>query len=220
MKNYRAVIFDWDGTLMDSTGSIAGALQAACREMELPVPTLRDANWVIGLSLESALYRVAPTLDASRMPAFLDAYRRHFLSRDPHIGFFSGVPELLGELKQKSILLGVATGKSRVGLDRALDGHRMHDHFDCTRCADESGGKPQPGMLLHIMDRLGLQPDEVLMVGDTSHDVLMAHNAGVDALAVTYGAHDLAALEQAAPVAMAHSVPEMREWLAGRVAAG
>src|SRR5690606_24643013 len=151
--------------------SIVAAIQGACTDLELPVPSDSEASWVIGLSLQSALYHCVPTLTEHRMEAFLDRYRFHFLSRDPHIRLFDGIPELLVELGAGRVVLGVATGKGRVGLDRVLDTMKLRDHCDATRGADESFSKPHPAMLLELMDELGLDPDRVLMVGDTSHDV-------------------------------------------------
>ena len=217
MKRYEAVIFDWDGTVMDSTHSIVSAIQSACVDIELPVPSASEASWVIGLSLESALYRCVPTLTADKLPLFLDRYRFHFLRRDPEIKLFDGIVDLLEQLDRRQVLLGVATGKSRVGLDRVLGNMQLHSRFHATRCADESFGKPNPAMLLEIMSELDLRPEQVLMVGDTSHDVLMATNAGVDSMAVTYGAHDRQTLIDAKPTVMVSSVNEIQAWLLDRV---
>ncbi|NYT85521.1 HAD-IA family hydrolase [Pollutimonas harenae] len=217
MKRYEAVIFDWDGTVMDSTHSIVAAIQGACTDLALPVPSASEASWVIGLSLQSALYHCVPTLTEERMDEFLDRYRFHFLSRDPHIKLFDGIAGLLLELRASRVSLGVATGKSRVGLDRVLDAMQLRSHFDATRCADESFSKPHPAMLLELMEELGLEPDRVLMVGDTSHDIQMATAAGVDSMAVTYGAHEPSVLLAAEPTVVVGSVPEMREWVLARV---
>lgn len=217
MKRYEAVIFDWDGTVMDSTHSIVAAIQGACTDLELPVPSDSEASWVIGLSLQSALYHCVPTLTEHKMDEFLERYRFHFLSRDPHIRLFDGIAELLVELRAGQVSLGVATGKSRVGLDRVLDAMKLRDHFDATRCADESFSKPHPAMLLELMDELGLDPERVLMVGDTSHDVQMAVAAGVDSMAVTYGAHHPSILREAGPTVVVDSVGDMRRWLMERV---
>lgn len=216
MKRYAAVVFDWDGTVMDSTHSIVQAIQLACADLSLPVPTARDAAWVIGLSLESALYRCVPSLSAAQMPEFLERYRFHFLSRDPQIKLFDGVTDLLGTLRARQIALAVATGKSRVGLDRVLSAVGLQSQFDITRCADESRSKPDPAMLHEIMTFLGLEPEQLLMVGDTSHDIQMATAAGVDSMAVTYGAHDKLTLVQAEPSIIVSSVPEMQAWLMAR----
>lgn len=217
MKRYDAVVFDWDGTVMDSTHSIVAAIQGACADLELPIPSATDASWVIGLSLESALYRCVPTLTADQLPFFLERYRYHFLRRDPEIKLFDGIVGLLDTLRGRDVTLGVATGKSRVGLDRVLGTMQLHDYFHTTRCADESFSKPHPAMLLEIMAELDLEPRRVLMVGDTSHDVQMATAAGVDSMAVTYGAHDQRTLLQSEPTVMVASVPEMQAWLLDRV---
>lgn len=219
MKRYGAVVFDWDGTVMDSTHSIVSAIQSACADLDLPIPSVENASWVIGLSLQSALYHAVPTLTAEKMPLFLERYRFHFLLRDPEIKLFDGILQLFGSLRARRILLGVATGKSRVGLDRVLNSMRLMDTFAITRCADESFSKPHPGMLLEIMEGLNLQPEQILMVGDTSHDIQMAHNAGVDSLAVTYGAHDRQTLLAAEPAFVVSSVEEMQAWLQDRVQA-
>lgn len=217
MKRYRAAIFDWDGTVMDSTHSIVSAIQGACTDLSLPVPSRRDASWVIGLSLESALYRCVPDLTAEAFPMFLERYRHHFLARDTHDKLFDGIHELFAELRSHGVLLGVATGKSRIGLDRVMASMSLKDTFAITRCADETLSKPDPLMLMQIMDELSLRPENVVMIGDTTHDVQMAFNAGVDSLAVTYGAHDVPTLAQSNPGAMVATVADMRNWLLERV---
>ncbi len=217
MKRYKAVIFDWDGTVMDSTASIVGAIQAACQDLALPVPSVEDASWVIGLSLKEALMRCAPTLREEQVPLFMDRYRHHFFLCDQQQVLFDGIVPLFEHLKQQDVRLGVATGKSRLGLNRVLQAHQLVHHFDCTRCADETEGKPHPAMLFEIMETLELKPHEVLMVGDTTHDVQMASNAGVDSMAVTYGAHSKRTLLMSQPTVMVSSVREMRNWLAARL---
>ncbi|MGE4370355.1 MAG: HAD-IA family hydrolase [Burkholderiaceae bacterium] len=217
MKRYAAVIFDWDGTVMNSTHSIVTAIQNACADLDLPVPAASEASWVIGLSLEAALYRCVPDLTAKQYPLFIERYRHHFLSRDPDIQLFDGIVDLFSELKTRSIALGVATGKSRVGLDRALQAKQLGQVFDATRCADETASKPNPAMLFEIMSELCLQPHQVLMVGDTTHDVHMATAAGVDSMAVTYGAHDKPTLLASEPTVMVSSVRDMRHWVLERV---
>jgi len=217
VKRYKAVIFDWDGTVMDSTSCIAGAIQAACLDLELPVPSVEDASWVIGLSLDSALRRCAPSLPPGRIPEFTERYRHHFFRQDQALVMFDGIVPLLDDLKSRDIRLGVATGKSRLGLDRVLQAQQLADRFDYTRCADESQGKPHPAMLFDIMERLDLDPRHVLMVGDTTHDIQMAASAGVDSMAVTYGAHSKRTLLVSEPTVMVSSVREMRSWLVERL---
>ena len=217
MKHYDAVIFDWDGTLMDSTHSIIESIQLASADLGLAVPSTMQASWIIGLSLESGLYKAVPDLTAEQMPDFLERYRHHFFQRDSSIKMFDGAVGLLDQLRQRVVPISVATGKSRAGLDRVLQVVDLAHYFNTTRCADETRSKPDPLMLHEILWELDLKPESVLMVGDTTHDTYMAHNAGVDCLAVTYGAHDVATLEKSEPTAIVASVPEMHDWIARRL---
>ncbi len=216
MTRYAAVLFDWDGTVMDSTYSIASSIQLASADLELPVPSIQQASWVIGLSLESALYRAVPDLTAEQMPLFLERYRHHFMQRDPHIKLFDGILPFMGELRGRQIALGVATGKSRQGLDRVLQQVNLSTFFDATRCADETRSKPDPEMLHQLLAELMLEPQQVLMVGDTVHDIHMAAYAGMDSVAVTYGAHDPQTLAKAEPTVMVDNVAQMRDWVLER----
>ena len=217
MKKYSAIVFDWDGTVMDSTHSIVVSIQSACADLELPVPDARDAAWVIGLSLESALYRCVPDLTARQLPLFLDRYRHHFFNRDHKIKLFDGIVDVFDMVRQRDAMLAVATGKSRVGLNRVLEQVQLNSMFHTTRCADETVSKPDPAMLHEILTELQLEPAQVLMVGDTTHDIDMAANAGIDSMAVTYGAHDIPTLTASRPTAMVSSVAEMESWLARRL---
>lgn len=216
-KRYEAVVFDWDGTVMDSTHAIATAIRMASEDLGLSVPTMALASWVIGLSLESALYRAVPDLEAEQMPLFLERYRHHFMQRDPQIKLFDGVLDFMNELKAGEVVLTVATGKSRVGLDRVLRNVNLSDYFAATRCADETQSKPHPLMLYELMDELSLNPESVLMVGDTTHDMVMARSAGIDCLAVTYGAHDPKTLGSAEPTYMVDSVAQLRDVVLQRI---
>jgi phosphoglycolate phosphatase len=215
-RRYRAVIFDWDGTLLDSTHHIVGALLAACRDLALPEPSHEQAGWVIGLSLQAALHRLVPDLGADRVDAFIDRYRAHFLRLQHEMHLFEGQARLLQDLHARGIVLGVATGKSRRGLDASIERLGLQSIFRSTRCADEARGKPDPDMLEQLMCELDLAPESVLMVGDTTHDVLMAHAAGVDSLAVAYGAHPPAELQAAQPTALVATVPAMQSWVRSR----
>ncbi len=212
-RRFRFIVFDWDGTLVDSTSIIASSLQRACADVGEPVPCETDARYVIGLGLADALRLVAPGLPREHWQTLADRYRHHYLSRDASIPLFDGVRELLDELDAAGFLLGIATGKSRVGLARALDQHGLSNRFTATRCADEGFPKPHPDMLLHLMDRVGARPAETLMIGDTTHDLELAKNAGAAAIAVAYGAHDLEGLARLAPLATVHSIDELRRWL-------
>ncbi|MGA8004847.1 MAG: HAD-IIIA family hydrolase [Burkholderiales bacterium] len=210
---YALLVFDWDGTLIDSAATIAECIQAASREMGLPVPDRERASHVIGLGLHDSLRHAVPDLPRERYVDFAGLYRRHFLARESSMSLFEGVPQLLSELARRGHMLAVATGKSRAGLDRALAASGLGVHFRASRCADETNPKPHPAMLLELMDELDAQPQQVLMVGDTSHDLEMARNAGVDAVAVTYGAHPEQALRALEPLACVSSVQALARWL-------
>jgi phosphoglycolate phosphatase len=212
-RRFRLLVFDWDGTLADSTALIASALQEACRDIGEPVPDDLSARYVIGLGLSDALRHVAPDLAPERHHDLAARYRHHYLAGDPDIPLFDGAREMLEELDEAGYLLAVATGKTRVGLNRALQQQGIASRFVATRCADEGAPKPNPDMLLHLMDRVGANPQDTLMIGDTTHDLELARNAGAEAVAVSYGAHDSDGLAQLAPLAMVHSVHELRQWL-------
>ncbi len=212
-RRFAFIVFDWDGTLIDSTSIIVDSLQQACRDLGEPVPTDIDARYVIGLGLTDALKRVAPGLPRDRYGDLAARYRHHFLSRDAQIELYPGARELLAELTSAGFLLGIATGKSRAGLDRALAQQQLEGFFAATRCADEGFPKPHPDMLEQMMDRVGVAPHETLMIGDTTHDLELARNAGAFALAVAYGAHHADGLDALAPLATVHSIAELRAWL-------
>ena len=210
---YPLIVFDWDGTLFDSAAVIAEGIQHAARAMALPVPERRTASHVIGLGLSDSLRHAMPTLPPERYQEFLALYRSYFLEREDTLTLFSGVPELLSELKERGHRLAVATGKPRRGLDRALQASEIGALFDATRCGDETQPKPHPAMLLELMNQLQLRASDMLMIGDTSHDLGMAKSAGVDAVAVSYGAHPEESLLPFAPRACVPSVVELRQWL-------
>ena len=213
-RRFRAIVFDWDGTLADSTALIAGALRNACAAVGCAVPSETDARYVIGLGLADALAHVAPGLGMDEQRALSAHYRRHYLDGEAAIPLFDGAAALLEELDAAGFLLGVATGKTRAGLDRAIAANGLRDRFHATRCADEGFPKPHPDMLLALMDRLAVHPAETLMIGDTTHDLDLARNAGAHAVAVAYGAHDVEGLRSRAPLALVHSIAELRGWLA------
>lgn len=210
---FDLVVFDWDGTLMDSAAAIAASIQAACADMGHPVPEASRARYVIGLGLADAIRHVLPGLDPADYPVMVDRYRAHFLARDGATELFDGARDLLDELQAGGTMLAVATGKSRRGLDRALAETGLRPVFDFTRCADEGLAKPHPDMLLAILDRLGVAADRALMVGDTTHDLDMAHAAGVAAVALTHGAHERSALEARNPLALLDDLHALRGWL-------
>ena len=210
--SYRLLVFDWDGTIIDSAGAIVDCIVEAARDSGLEVPTRERASHTIGLGLHDALRLAVPDLPAERYPEFVASYRRHFLARQDAMRLFDGMRELLSELS-KSHVLAIATGKSRRGLDRALDAGELRALFAASRCADETNPKPHPAMLLELMDQLSHSRAETLMIGDTSHDLEMARAAGVDALAVTYGAHNEEGLRACGPLGCISTVRELERWL-------
>ena len=213
---YRLLVFDWDGTIIDSAATIAECIREASRSLGLEVPERERARHVIGLGLHDAMRIVVPELPAQRYPEFVASYREHFLARKDSMRLFDGMRELLDGLSRKH-LLALATGKSRRGLDRDLELHNLGPYFAASRCADETHPKPHPAMLQELMSELKMIETQTLMVGDTSHDLEMARAAGVDALAVTYGAHPEGGLRACAPLGCFSSVTQLREWLRANV---
>jgi phosphoglycolate phosphatase len=212
-EQFDLIVFDWDGTLMDSTAHITRSIQAACRDMGLPVPGDEVASYVIGLGLREALQIAAPTLDPVDYPRLAERYRVHYLTKEQTTELFVGVREMLAELRELGYLLAVATGKSRVGLNRALDEARLTSVFDGTRCADETFSKPHPAMLHELTRELGQDNGRTLMIGDTTHDLQMAINAGVAGVGVGYGAHSPGSLEALSPRYVASDVASLARWL-------
>ncbi len=210
--SYRLLVFDWDGTIIDSAGAIVDCIVEAARDSGLEVPTRERASHTIGLGLHDALRFAVPDLPAERYPEFVASYRRHFLARQDTMRLFDGMRDLLVGLS-KTHTLAIATGKSRRGLDRALEADALKALFAASRCADETNPKPHPAMLLELMAQLNSSKDETLMIGDTSHDLEMARAAGVDALAVTYGAHNAEGLRACAPLRCIDNVKALEEWL-------
>jgi phosphoglycolate phosphatase len=212
-KQFDLIVFDWDGTLMDSTGTIVRCIQASARDLGLPVPDQRAASYVIGLGLQDAMETVLPDLDPKYYPRMVERYRYHYLSQDQELVLFDGVPDMLADLAQQGYFLAVATGKSRVGLNRALDTTRLLSVFDATRCADETFSKPHPAMLHELTRELGQDLKRTVMIGDTTHDLQMAINAGAGGVAVHYGAHTPQELQSLAPMYAADSVAQLHAWL-------
>jgi phosphoglycolate phosphatase len=209
---YSLLVFDWDGTLIDSAGTIVHCIQDAARDLGIEVPDRKRASHVIGLGLHDSLRFAVPSLPAERYVEFAAAYRKHFLASEHSMLLFPGIPELLEDLVGRK-RLAIATGKSRKGLDRALESDNLKRFFSGSRCADETHPKPHPAMLLELMEELGVEPAQTLMIGDTSHDLEMAKAAGVDALAVAYGAHPEEGLRACGPLGCFANVSSLREWL-------
>lgn len=212
-KKFDLIVFDWDGTLMDSTSTIVTCIQAAAKDLGLPVPDHKSASYVIGLSLHSAMEAVLPGLDPKYYPRIVERYRYHYLTKDRGLTLFDGVREMLVDLSQQGYFLAIATGKSRVGLHRALDAVNLLSAFDATRCADETFSKPHPAMLQELTRELGQDMRRTVMIGDTSHDLQMAVNAGAAGVAVQYGAHSNDELNALKPLYSARSVHDLHTWL-------
>jgi phosphoglycolate phosphatase len=212
-KQFDLIVFDWDGTLMDSTATIVKCIQASAKDLGLPVPDNKSASYVIGLGLHDAMQAALPGLDPKYYPRMVERYRYHYLARDQELVLFDGVLDMLTELSRQGYFLAVATGKSRVGLNRALDTVKLMSIFDATRCADETFSKPHPAMLQELTRELGQDMKRTIMIGDTTHDLQMAINAGAAGVGVRYGAHGAAELSSLNPLYLAGSVPDLHAWL-------
>ena len=210
---YELLVFDWDGTLIDSASTIVACIQSACRDLGLPVPDDTRARHVIGLGLRDALAYAIPGLPEEEYGRVVEHYRRHFLARDPQIPLFSGAKEMLAGLRERGHVLAVATGKSRAGLARAMENTGLGRFFVASRCADQCAPKPAPDMLHELIEELDVDAAQTLMIGDTVHDLNMAANAGIDAVAVSYGAHAKSELVARGPLACVDSVDELAQWL-------
>ena len=212
-RNFDLVVFDWDGTLFDSTALITRCIQAACADVGVPVPSDAQASYVIGMGLVEALQHAAPGLPRERYPELGARYRHHYFARQHEVVFFDGTLAMLEALKARGHLLAVATGKSRRGLDDALSGSALRGLFDATRTADETASKPDPRMLHELMNDLQVPPERTLMIGDTTHDLQLALNAGVASIGVSYGAHDHGAFAAFPTQHIAHSMADLHDWL-------
>lgn len=212
-RRFELIVFDWDGTLMDSTAAIVEAVCAAARDIGVEEPSRERASHIIGLGLIDALRHALPDLPHDRYREVAERYRFHYLARDHELRLFAGVEDLLNELRTAGHTLAIATGKARVGLDRALGATGIGSHFHASRCADECHSKPHPQMLEELMLEFAVAPEATLMIGDTTHDLQMARNAGVAALGVSYGAHPRHELETLTPLACHDSVADLRAWL-------
>jgi len=213
VERFDLVVFDWDGTLIDSTTAIARSIQAAAADLGLPVPDFERASHVIGLGLRDALAHAVPDLRPSQAAAFSERYRVHYFAAEDQFDLFEGARELIEALRARKVPLAIATGKSRAGLRRALDSANMNGLFAAIRCADQTHSKPHPAMLLELMAELMVEPQRTLMIGDTTHDLQMAAAARTHAVGLTHGAHDVSALRALAPLALFDSLHELHAWL-------
>ncbi|MDO9403288.1 MAG: HAD-IA family hydrolase [Polaromonas sp.] len=212
-RQFDLIAFDWDGTLFDSTQIIVRCIQAAVTDVGGALPTQQAAAYVIGLRLSEALAHAAPDVPPEKYPQLGERYRHHYAIHQNDISLFDGVLPMLAALKENGHLLAVATGKSRRGLDEALHDVELRGRFDASRTADETAGKPHPLMLRELMAELGVAPERTLMIGDTTHDLQMALNAGCASVGVSYGAHEPAAFDVFKPRAKVHSVAQLHGWL-------
>ena len=212
-RRFDLIVFDWDGTLFDSTRLIARCIQSACADLGTTVPSDRDAAFVIGLGLADALRHAAPALPRERYRELGDRYRHHYMARQDDLVLFEGTIEMLHALRASNHSLAVATGKTRRGLDDVLRRVELRGLFDATRTADETAGKPDPLMLHELMREIGAAPERTLMVGDTTHDLQLAANAGCASVAVSFGAHEPEAFADFAPLHVAHSTVGLAAWL-------
>ena len=210
---FDLIVFDWDGTLFDSTALIVHCIQDACRDLGVAPPGDAQAAYVIGLGLHDALRQAVPDLPPERYPELGQRYRHHYFARQHELSLFEGTLEMLQALRSRRHRLAVATGKARRGLDMVLDQVQLRGMFDATRTADETAGKPHPRMLLELMDELRVPASRTLMIGDTTHDLQLAANAGTASVAVSYGAHEHEAFAGHTPLAVLHSTRELHDWL-------
>ena len=212
-RNFDLIAFDWDGTLFDSTQIIVRCIQAAVCDVGGRQPTQEAAAYVIGLGLMQALAHAAPDVPPEKYPELGARYRHHYATHFNDLSLFEGVLSLLDALKARGHLLAVATGKSRGGLDEALKSVELRGVFDGSRTADETAGKPDPLMLHELMAQFDLPASRILMIGDTTHDLQMALNAGCASVGVSYGAHEPATFTVLNPLHVAHSVQDLHQWL-------
>lgn len=212
-RRFDLIAFDWDGTLFDSTQIIVRCIQAAVRDVGGTVPSDAAAAYVIGMALPQALAHAAPDVPLDKRAELGHRYRYHYLHHQDDIALFDGVLPLLQALRARGHLITVATGKSRRGLDEALQSAQLRGVFDGSRTADETAGKPHPLMLQELMAEWGVAPQRTLMIGDTTHDLQMALNAGCASVGVAYGAHAPDAFGALNPLCIADSVAQLDAWL-------
>jgi phosphoglycolate phosphatase len=218
MNHYPLLVFDWDGTLVDSIERIVTSLQFASKQtidIDLSEKSARD---VIGLGLMEAIKKLHPELDnlqhADRLEDIADAYRQHYLyDNTVPAPMFSGVYELLNELRGDGYTLAISTGKSRAGLDQSINQHQLADFFATTRCAGENKSKPHPEMLHEILNELNFSASQTLMIGDSEHDLKMANNASMRSIGVTHGVHDAETLSRHNPLTCLSDITDLYTYL-------
>lgn len=216
MKSYKVVIFDWDGTLMDSAAKIVSCMQMTARDCGMPVPDYDAVSHIIGISLKPAIMQLFAIDDELLADKLVDAYKNAYLQQDTTpCPLFEGVENMLSQLQQRGYTLAVATGKARRGLNRAWEQTGTGAFFTASRCADEAHSKPSPDMLLQLLDELGVSAHDAVMIGDTTYDMQMAQVIGMDRVGVSYGVHAPVNLAKHHPKTIVHSVAELQSWLLG-----
>ena len=213
-RRFDLIAFDWDGTVADSTAIISRSIQEAVRDVGGTVPSDEQAAYVIGMALMPALARAAPDVPPEKYQDLANRYRFHFFKHQDDICLFDGILPLLADMRRRGHWLAVATGKSRMGLNHALQDPQLKGMFDGSRTADETAGKPSPLMLDELMAEFGVEPERTLMIGDTTHDLQMAVNAGCACVGVSYGAHAPDNFAQFNPLFVADSAKQLHQWLA------
>jgi len=214
MKNYQLLVFDWDGTLMDSERRIVTCMQLAATDAGAGIPDEAAVRNIIGLGMQEAVTALFPAADDRLAGDIIDAYRAHWLGdRIPPSTLFPGADKVIREFADAGFLLAVATGKSRRGLDKVLQETQLGKLFHMTRCADEAYSKPHPQMLEDILNELGTPPSDALVIGDTEYDMQMAGNAGVDALGVAHGVHASERLRAHGALTILNHLEELPLWL-------
>jgi phosphoglycolate phosphatase len=217
-KPYRLLVFDWDGTLMDSTARIVNSLEVAAIAADAPLRSKQQLRHVIGLGLKEAIDCLfGKEINDDQRYLFTQTYRQQYLESNPTpTALFEGVPKMLETMRQQGYQLAIATGKSRDGLNRVLQQTQLRAYFAVSRCADECHSKPNPAMLNEIMIESGINPEQALMVGDTEFDIEMGKRAGVDTVAVAQGAHSIEQLQSCNPLTILHQIDELTSWLAAK----
>lgn len=214
MPPYKVVIFDWDGTLMDSAAHIVDSMQRAADDLRLEVPTDAAVRHIIGLALPEAILQLFPDHDADIREQIRLGYAEHFVAgSEQKSSLFAGAIELLDALQAAGSLVAVATGKSRAGLNRVLAQTGLAERFVITRCADETASKPNPLMLAQILAHTQISAQEAVMVGDTSYDLAMAAQLNMPRIGVSYGVHDVGLLHPHQPLAIVDELPQLQTWL-------
>lgn len=212
-KQFDLIVFDWDGTLANSTQMIVDCMREASADAGLPVPEPTAASHIIGLGLVEAVHALFGELSDTQFQQLVARYRYHYYARDEDTPLFEGVKGTMDYLSDAGFMLAVATGKGRNGLNKSLQRSGLSQYMHATRCVDECHSKPHPQMLYELMDEVNVVPERTLMIGDTSYDLQMASNANVASLAVTYGAHPEAELKKHSPLACFDKFEHLNQWL-------